>query len=310
MEKKVECKIVQDLLLGYVDNVLNEETKNLVEKHLSECSICRDKLEEIKSDIKENDNIQKREIDYLKKIRRNSIIRSIIIAISIIITIFFIIILSKFIIINNIFIKGEKSLQTENFYKETREEIQNGEVSITEEYYKDGKYKSIWKIYSDEGAKIMSTTYKTVDSDECVTIYENEKIARIEKGNLIKDTSSEEFLKLVPFIQDNNIIATIGKAFLMSIDTYNDNGEYYVLKYKYEKPQNWEIWIDKKTCLPIKLVNKNGRKSFFTGTDIVKEVSDNTQEYKYEFGTVTDEDVKVPDISGYEKEYYERNIEV
>ena len=156
----------------------------------------------------------------------------------------------------------------------------------------------------------MSTTYKTVDSDECVTIYENEKIARIEKGNLIKDTSSEEFLKLVPFIQDNNIIATIGKAFLMSIDTYNDNGEYYVLKYKYEKPQNWEIWIDKKTCLPIKLVNKNGRKSFFTGTDIVKEVSDNTQEYKYEFGTVTDEDVKVPDISGYEKEYYERNIEI
>ena len=243
MEKKVECKIVQDLLLGYVDNVLNEESKNLVEKHLSECSVCRDKLEEIKSDIKENDNNQKREIDYLKKIRRNSIVRSIIIAISIIITIFFIIILSKFIIINNIFIKGEKSLQTENFYKETREEIQNGEVSITEEYYKDGKYKSIWKIYSDEGAKIMSTTYKTVDSDECVTIYENEKIARIEKGNLIKDTSSEEFLKLVPFIQDNNIIATIGKAFLMSIDTYNDNGEYYVLKYKYEKPQNWEIQI-------------------------------------------------------------------
>lgn len=27
VEKKVECKIVQDLLLGYVDNVLNEESK-------------------------------------------------------------------------------------------------------------------------------------------------------------------------------------------------------------------------------------------------------------------------------------------
>ena len=117
MEKKVECKIVQDLLLGYVDNVLNEESKNLVEKHLAECSICRNKLEEIKSDIKENDNTQKKEIDYLKKIRRNSIIKSIIIAISIIIATFFIIILSKFIIINNIFVKGEKTLQTENFYK-------------------------------------------------------------------------------------------------------------------------------------------------------------------------------------------------
>ena len=29
MEKKIECKIVQDLLLGYVDNVLNEESKKL-----------------------------------------------------------------------------------------------------------------------------------------------------------------------------------------------------------------------------------------------------------------------------------------
>ena len=37
MNKKTECEIVQDLLLGYVDDVLNTESKKLVEKHLLEC---------------------------------------------------------------------------------------------------------------------------------------------------------------------------------------------------------------------------------------------------------------------------------
>ena len=51
MEKKIECKIVQDLLLGYVDNVLNEESKKVVEKHLSECDMCQKRLKDIKKDI-------------------------------------------------------------------------------------------------------------------------------------------------------------------------------------------------------------------------------------------------------------------
>ena len=32
MEKRVECEIVQDLLLGYVDETLNVESKKIVER--------------------------------------------------------------------------------------------------------------------------------------------------------------------------------------------------------------------------------------------------------------------------------------
>ena len=67
MEKKTECEIVQDLLLGYVDETLNKESKKLVEKHLIECENCSERLKEIREDIKENQNNQKKEIDYLKK---------------------------------------------------------------------------------------------------------------------------------------------------------------------------------------------------------------------------------------------------
>ena len=58
MEKKTECKIVQDLLLGYVDDVLNEESKKVVEKHLSECDMCQKRLKDIKNDIEDNEITQ------------------------------------------------------------------------------------------------------------------------------------------------------------------------------------------------------------------------------------------------------------
>ena len=42
MEKKTECKIVQDLLFGYVDDTLNIESKKIVEEHLINCNKCRE----------------------------------------------------------------------------------------------------------------------------------------------------------------------------------------------------------------------------------------------------------------------------
>ncbi len=50
MEKKTECEIVQDLLISYSDEVLNKESKKLVERHLLECEKCQERLKEIKSE--------------------------------------------------------------------------------------------------------------------------------------------------------------------------------------------------------------------------------------------------------------------
>ena len=70
MESKTkECEIVEDLLLGYIDETLNEESKKLVEKHLSKCENCKYKLSEIQKDINETEISQKKQIDYLKKVR-------------------------------------------------------------------------------------------------------------------------------------------------------------------------------------------------------------------------------------------------
>lgn len=317
MENKTECEIVQDLLIGYVDDVLNTESKKLVEKHLLKCVNCQSKLEEIKADIKENENNQTKEIDYLKKIRRKNRIKSVILAIGIVLILCFITYLYKFIIINNIMNKAQKSLQSNNLYIEIRNETGDNPVVIAKNYYKDNKYKEIDEVYSDDGVELMGMSYATINSDERLEINERAKIAIIEKGDLIKDyDNTERVLKSVPFINENNnnfisFCSNWGKAFLMSIDTYKyANGkECYVLKYKYEKPQNYEIWIDKDTGLPIKEVRREAEKSFFEGTNVVKKTGDMIAEYKYEFGTITDDDVAVPDLSAYEIINYTRNME-
>ena len=71
MEKNQECEIVQDLLIGYADDVLNPESKKLVEKHLAECEKCKKRLEEIQKDVDPDENCQQKQIDYFKKVKKN-----------------------------------------------------------------------------------------------------------------------------------------------------------------------------------------------------------------------------------------------
>lgn len=309
MEKKTECKIVQDLLLGYVDDVLNQESKKVVEKHLSECDMCQKRLKEMKQDIENNEIIQEKEIDYLKKIRMKNRIKSIGMAIGIILIFLLCIYLINFVKINSIINKGEKSLQSNNIYIESRKIIGNNQVVIGKTYYKDGKYKSTSEVYSEDGIELLSTIYATESSDERYTVNKNEKIVYINKGEGSKLQNIS--LKDVPFIQQRQgLIAKLGSALVYSveIDDYQLGREYYVLKDKFEKVQRWEMWIDKETGLPLKEVNIDSSREHFPNTDIVYAVNDNTSEYIYKFDIVTDEDVEVPDFSEYEKEYINNGI--
>lgn len=314
MEKKTECEIVQDLLLGYIDGVLNKESKKLVEKHLSECKNCQKRLEEIKQDMKENETNQKKEIDYLKKIRRKSRIKSILIAIGIVALVFFIVYLYKFIIISDMVSKSEKSLESNNFYKESSTIVGDGETSVIKTYYKDGKWKQIWEIYSDDGKEILSTRYATANTDERITISDRDKKVILEHGDLTKLSNTESALKGGGLsFTINSFAAKLGTAFIMSIstDTYDIGKEYYVIRNKFETNNRWEEWVDKETGMPLRTINRGGVEERFPGTDVVKEIRDNIQEYKYSFGTVTDEDVEVPEINslGYEIENKEYSLE-
>lgn len=304
MDKKTECEIVQDLLLGYADDVLNKESKKLVEKHLIECTECQEKLNDIKIDIENNENNQKKQIDYLKKVRRKNNIKAIFIAILVIIFILFIIWLRKFIIISDLMNKAEKTLKSENLYFESTQVLLDGEVSVTKEWYKDGKYKKVTEIYSDDGVEISPTEYATINTDKRIVIDHEKKKVSIGTGEMTRMQNDEKSIKNTQFGQQNNLFLNMGKAIYYSIHTSTrDIGrEYYVLKNIIDKDSKHEEWIDKDTGLPLKISGNGSMTSYFEGTNVVKEEIDMCFTYKYEFDSVKDEDVKIPDYTGYEIE--------
>ena len=84
---KNECDIVQDLLFSYKDGCLKQGSKEFVEKHLKKCENCAKVYSEMNNEEEQSD-IQKDEIDYLKKIKKKMKKKTkIIIAISIVLII-------------------------------------------------------------------------------------------------------------------------------------------------------------------------------------------------------------------------------
>ena len=51
MKEKTNCKIVQDLLPNYIENLTNEETNRFIEEHLKECPECQKVLENMQKEI-------------------------------------------------------------------------------------------------------------------------------------------------------------------------------------------------------------------------------------------------------------------
>ncbi len=304
MDKKTECEIVQDLLFGYSDDVLNAESKKLVEKHLLECKECQEKFNEIQKDIENHENNQKKQIDYLKKIRRRNAIKTILISVGIVFLIFFVFYLRKFLIVNDFMNKAKESAKSNNIYREVSKMVTDDSVAITKEWYKDGKYKLQTDIYSEKGVENFMTVYATVNSDERITIFENSKEVKIQKDEYVKMQNEEKKLKPVDS-KNYNFINKLKIAFEYSIhtSTYHIGREYYVMNKIFDKNSNDEVWIDKNNGLALRKIGNEVAIKFFEGTDVIKEEIQLKSEYKHEFDTVTDEDVAVPDLTDYKIEY-------
>ena len=92
---KITCNIIEDLLPLYIDDMVSEDSRQLVEEHLKACPTCRRMQEEIMrenhlTDVKKvSDSVQtnKMEAELLKKIRckiRKKRIASVLLAVAIV----------------------------------------------------------------------------------------------------------------------------------------------------------------------------------------------------------------------------------
>ena len=208
--------------------------------------------------------------------------------------------------------KSKQSIQSNNFYRETIQGVTKDITSVKKEWYKDGKYKTTTEIYSNNGVEKGQVIYATVNSDEQIIINSDNKEVIIQRGEGIKKLNNEMNIKYGNSFRDYRFKTKIEWALNYSIrkSTIDIGREYYVLNKLFEKDSNYEIWVDKDTGLTLKEKGDTIVKELFKGTDIVKEEYELSSRYKCEFDVVTDEDVQVPDYTGYEIKYINRDNEL
>ena len=69
MNKELPCYIISDLLPLYQDDILSEQTKKGIDKHLNECADCKKKMEAMKMRIDVQTTSAETKMNPLKKVR-------------------------------------------------------------------------------------------------------------------------------------------------------------------------------------------------------------------------------------------------
>lgn len=65
---KITCEIIKDLLPLYIDDVCSDDSKHIVEEHISNCESCKHNLDKIKSEIYLIDNSIYKECNEIKEL--------------------------------------------------------------------------------------------------------------------------------------------------------------------------------------------------------------------------------------------------
>lgn len=285
-----ECKIVQDLLPNYLEEVTNEETNAFIKEHIAKCKECNKIYSAMKQELKVNTLDTKATINYMKRFKTKlKILRNILL---IIIVITVIIVGRKAFILAKLFNTSNKlydknnyeKIQTEqsgwvpndlnNYYSKSIAIQSDGKIVLAEEYRKDGKALVTIKtsdVYEKE-IYIKETLYS--DGKESLAFTEDlkENTITIRDGNILQGGLGQ-----VPSL--SNGYWDIYFKYLLFADIYETkliDKECYVIKI-----DNTEQYVDKKTGTIVKVINSD--------YNIVTD-------FYYEFGTVTDDDVNKPNI--------------
>lgn len=297
-----ECKIIQDLLPNYIENLTTKETKAYIEEHLEKCQSCKQVLERMKQEF--NLNITKkdnREVKYIKKFNKKINILKLII--SLILVVFIILTARKVIIISSLSKNAENTINTSNYH------------TVTYSYYLEDYSKT--EVFSLGDKKKIITTQRKDNGINKITIFarknesssENDKkyIANIYRE--VKDEKDGKFEKVVNlnqeieiFVNPQNVTKTENylQLFVYSIlssvkdTTFNGEECYYISNFKSVNNNLEEgMYVNKSTGLPISSIAYEYKNPDGTRGRVP------TSDYIYEFNEVKEEEFVEPNIDEY-----------
>lgn len=298
MKDRKDCKIVQDLLPNYIENLTNAETNGFIEEHLKECIGCNKIYENMKLELSdEQKNNNKKEVDYFKKYkRRMGQLKTII---CIIFLIVLVILERRTVILSILSQRADRSKESTNYYSKYSQ-LSGDEIFVNETYRKGDKMIRRDYHYNIKDLANQTSTISYFDGNKMnyyLTTKDGKKQATLNVdweplGGWI-DTNMATAYTISHF----DAICFIKTVLVSPVRTVNCNGRecYYFSNY-----QNYGsiseakggLYIDKETGLPVRCPG---------GTiQTLRKTFDEILEYEFKFDVVTDEDVVEPDISEYE----------
>lgn len=258
MNKEIECKIVKDLTIPFIEKSINQETEKFIKEHLSTCVDCKKHYENIKS--KKNTSEKNKDIimiNQFKKINKHiSLLKKSLIIILILIlaisSIFYIKNKKLVNIINTAYSRIEYMKELDN-YKLTVKTIQkNFKIDTNMEYeqnyyYKDGKY----KIESVDSIRFCED-----NSYEKVCVYHDLKQIDYYKQNFIEVTKGKTINVFSEIINYKKISSTF-YSLALSVRNERYNGiDCYVIRFGNDKSYR-DTWIDKNNYITVRVVNED-----------------------------------------------------
>lgn len=278
-----DCKLVKDLLPNYVDNVTSKSTNKFIETHIKECPECKKLLDDMKkTPVLEDDLSSKKSVKYNKKYNKKLRILKFVVLIILFLLLFHWI--RNFIIISDILKKHKESMACTNFHYQAYRYMKDF-VSVEDYYVKDNKALILTNAIDFGNEKNNDKSIGYYDG----TLYHSYNTDHLTgvKYHSTSETTLDELLGLslkqeYYSITENPplllaLVLRITSASCNTRDCYNFDFS--------SGHSSFAYLIDKNTGLLVR--------------NYIKSDIDYVTDYYIDLNVVTDDDLKLPDVSEY-----------
>ncbi|GGP16962.1 zf-HC2 domain-containing protein [Oceanobacillus neutriphilus] len=218
----MDHNVFKDLVPSYIENLTSEETNKLMEEHMEQCEECREYLEDMQEDLltdrTNEQKDEKRNIDYLKKVRSKNRKKIFVITGSLL-ALFLVLAIGYHFLFVHMWIADESNVQTSI-------QQQDNTVTLTFQSKKDNRY-----LLAIEQQSSKNYT-------DLINIYENWNILADKKWNIHYELAAAQQGGTditYTFIDENTLLLDNGEEKKLTDDDkieiqYKDHSEEIRLK--------------------------------------------------------------------------------
>ena len=245
MKNNLTCELVEDLMPSYIDGLTSEVTNKAVREHLSQCERCKAKLESMAEPYSEGKiELEKKEIDFLKKNRRKNIRTKLISLLAVVLVVAVAVCTLPYLgneRLSDYSLLYDLEVQ-DNTFKVTLVSTNNDKIITDVVRVGDGLGEESIEIRGRKRSPFdnkESFTWEYTYESEVKTFMLGDKILW-EDGEYISDITAEAFNHAHPYVGD--VSANANLAYDLEIEKYV--GDYTTKLHTIAEPYGWSMMLN------------------------------------------------------------------